>query len=385
MIAPAAEPAVYGAALRPQWPLDPVIAYLNHGGYGVTPHAVAEEQERWRRRIERNPTRFFVKELPALLREAAVALAEHLGAAGEDVVFVDNATTGCNAVLRSLALQPGDEILITDLAYGAIAKAARYAAERSGARVVEAPVPLPLPNDGAVIAAVADRLGPRTRLVVLDHVASHSALVLPVAELARLAHGAGARVLVDGAHAPGLVPFDLPSTGADWYVGNCHKWLLAPRGCGFLWAEAPQQALVHPLAISHGYGAGFTAEFDWTGTRDPSPFLALPAALACHRRLGGPALMARNTALAQQAARRLAERWRTGLGGPPDSFAAMVTVRLPLDGAATADRAMALQRQLSDQHRIEVAIMAQGGALWARIAAQAYNELADYQRLADLW
>lgn len=385
MIARAAEPAVYGTALRPEWPLDPDVAYLNHGGYGVTPHGVLEEQERWRRRIERNPTRFFAMELAGLLREAAAALAGHLGAAADDVVFVDNATTGCNAVLRSLALKPGDEILITDLAYGAIAKAARYAALRSGAYVVEAQVPLPLPDDGAVIAAVAARLGPRTRLVVVDHVASHSALVLPVAEIARLAHAGGARVLVDGAHAPGLVPFDLPSTGADWYVGNCHKWLMAPRGCGFLWAETAQQALIHPLAISHGYGAGFIAEFDWTGTRDPSPFLSLPAALACHRRLGGAALMARNTALARQAARLLAARWRTELGGPPDNFAAMVTVRLPLDGAATVERATALQRQLSDEHRIEVAIMAQAGALWARIAAQAYNELADYERLAVLW
>jgi isopenicillin-N epimerase len=200
-----------------------------------------------------------------------------------------------------------------------------------------------------------------------------------------MARGAGARVLVDGAHAPGQIALDLPAIGADWYVGNCHKWLFAPRGCGFLWAEPPQQELIHPLAISHGYGSGFVAEFDWTGTRDPSPYLSLPAAIACHRRLGGAALMARNAALARQAARRLAERWRTALGGPEESFAAMVTVRLPLDGTATAERTREIQQRLSDEHRIEVAIMAQAGALWARIAAQAYNEPADYERLAVLW
>jgi isopenicillin-N epimerase len=385
VISPMADPLAQGATQRQDWPLDPAVAYLNHGGYGVTPYAVLEEQERWRRRIERNPTRFFGQELSALLRAAATVLAELLGARGDDVVFVDNATAGCNAVLRSLRLVPGDEILITDLAYGAIAKAARYVAACTGAAVVEAHVPLPLSHDGAVVAAVADRLGPRTRLAVFDHLASHSALVLPVAELTRLAHAAGARVLVDGAHAPGQLPVDLPSIGADWYVGNCHKWLLAPRGCGFLWAEPPQQALVHPLAISHGYGKGFLAEFDWTGTRDPSPFLSLPAAIACHRRLGGPALMARNAALVRQAARRLAQRWRTELGGPEASFAAMMTVRLPIDDAATVERSAALQRRLSDEHRIEVAIMAQAGALWARIAAQAYNEPADYERLAALW
>ncbi|MGO8921140.1 MAG: aminotransferase class V-fold PLP-dependent enzyme [Stellaceae bacterium] len=385
MTARAASALAFGAALRQEWPLDPAVAYLNHGGYGVTPSAVLREQESWRGRIERNPTRFFSEELPALLREAAAALAVHLGARGEDVVFVDNATTGCNAVLRSLDFTPGDEILITSLAYGAIAKAARYVAARNGASLVEVAIPLPVADDADILAAVAARLGPRTRLAIFDHVASHSALVLPVAELVRLARAAGARVLVDGAHAPGLVPFALPAIAADWYVGNCHKWLMAPRGCGFLWCEKPQQALIHPLAISHGYGAGYTAEFDWTGTRDPSAFLALPAALACHRRLGGEALMARNTALARQAATLLARRWRTGLGGPPSSFAAMATVRLPLDGDVSPARAETLRRWLSQTHRIEAAVNAESGALWLRLAAQAYNELAEYERLAALW
>ena len=380
-----APPAAFGAALRPEWPLDPAVTYLNHGGYGVTPNAVLQEQEVWRRRIERNPTHFFAEELPGLLRQAATALAGHLGVRGEDVVFVDNATTGCNAVLRALDFVPGDEILITSLAYGAIAKAARHVASRGGARLVEAEIPLPVADDAAIIAAVAARLGPRTRLAIFDHVASHSALVLPVADLARLARGAGARVLIDGAHAPGLVPLDPAATGADWYVGNCHKWLMAPRGCGFLWAEPPLQRLIHPLAISHGYGAGFIAEFDWTGTRDPTPFLALPAALAFHRRLGGEALMARNTVLARAAARGLAEGWRTGLGGPESSFAAMATVRLPLAGEASPERALALRRRLADEHRIEVAVNAESGALWLRLAVQAYNEPADYQRLAGLW
>ena len=381
----AATQAAYGAALRPQWPLDPAVTYLNHGGYGVTPSAVLREQESWRLRIERNPTRFFSEELPALLREAATALAAYLGARGEDVVFVDNATTGCNAVLRSLDFTPGDEILVTSLAYGAIAKAARYVAQRSGATLVEVEIPLPVADDAAILAAVDARLGPQTRLAIFDHVASHSALVLPVAELVRLARRAGARVLVDGAHAPGLVPFALPAIAADWYVGNCHKWLMAPRGCGFLWCEKPLQPLIHPLAISHGYGAGYTAEFDWTGTRDPTAFLVLPAALACHDSLGGAALMARNAALAREAARLLAGRWCTGLGGPESSFAAMATVRLPLDGEASPSRAVALRRWLSDTQRIEAAVNAESGALWLRLAAQAYNELADYERLAALW
>ena len=369
------------ARARTEWPLDPAVAYLNHGGYGVAPNAVLARQAEWRRRIETNPMHFMTRELAPLWRQAAAALAAHLGARGDDLVFLANATAGSNAVLRSLDFAPGDEMLLTSLAYGAIAKAVRHVAAVSGASVVTAEIPLPLTDEAAIAAAVAARLGPRTRLVVLDHIASASALVLPVAELTRLAHQAGARVLIDGAHAPGQVPLDLPATGADWYVGNCHKWLMAARGCGFLWAPEASQPELRPLAISHGYGAGFLAEFDWTGTIDPTPFLCVPDGIACHTRLGGPELMARNRRLALEAARLLAARWGTALGGPPDSFAAMVTVRLPLPDA-TVDAAIALERRLAAEHRIEMAIMAQAGALWARVAAQAYNQLGDYERLA---
>ncbi len=371
----------FGAAARAEWPFDPAVTYLNHGGYGVTPNAVLARQAEWRRRIEANPMQFMTRELPAAWRAAAAVLATHLGARGDDVVFVANATAGCNAVLRSLNFRPGDEILVTSLAYGAIAKAVHYVAARSGATVVEAEVPLPLPDTAAAVAAVAARLGPRTRLAVFDHVASASALVLPVAELTRLAQAVGARVLIDGAHAPGQVPLDVPAIGADWYVGNCHKWLFAPRGCGFLWAPEARQAELHPLAISHGYGAGFLAEFDWTGTIDPTPFLCVPDGIACHARFGGPALVARNKDLALEAAHLLAAHWGTGLGGPPDAFAAMVTVRLPV-GEATPEAGRALQRRLAEEHRIEAAIVAQPGSLWVRVAAQAYNALADYERLA---
>ena len=376
---------VYGAAARGEWPLDPAIAYLNHGGFGVTPNEVLAAQAEWRARMERNPLRFMSVELPAAQRAAASVLAAHFGARGDDLAFIANATAGVNAVLRSLDFRPRDEILLTSFGYGAVAKAARYVAGRSGAKIVEVPVALPLDDMAAVTAAVAAHLGPRTRLAIFDHVASSSALVLPVAELTRLARSAGARVLIDGAHAPGQVPLDLPAIGADWYVGNCHKWLMAPRGCGFLWAPPERQALVHPLTISHGYGAGFLAEFDWTGTRDPTPFLAVPAAIACHQRLGGAALMARNNALAREAARLLAAAWGTETGRPESAFAAMAMVRLPLADAKMAEEGIALQRQLSDERGIEVAVIAQVGPLWVRISAQAYNELADYERLAAVF
>lgn len=373
----------YGAALRDAWPLDPAVTYLNHGGYGATPLAVLTAQQQWRDRIERNPTGFLSRALPAALRNAADEVAAALGARGADIVFVDNATSGINAVLRSLAFAPRDEIVIASLAYPAILKAAQFTAERSGARLVEVALPLPLGDAAQLRQAVAARLGPRTRLVIIDHIASASALVWPVAELVADAHAAGARILVDGAHAPGQVALNLAALGADWYVGNLHKWYFAPRGCGMLWAPPGAQDGLHPLAISHGLGQGFSAEFDWTGTRDFTAALAAPAGIAFHKNLGGERLMARNAALARDAAGQLAQAWRTELAGPPAMFAAMATVRLPLGGGeASPERALRTVRWLAEMHRIEAAISAESGALWIRVAAQAYNEAVDYERLA---
>jgi len=373
----------YGAAARGLWRLAPGVAYLNHGGYGATPVAVLAAQDEWRARAERNPTAFLSRELPPLLRAAADEVAAALGARGEDLVFVENATAGVNAVLRSLRLAPGDELLLPGLAYPAIRNAARFAAEAAGARLVEVALPLPVRDGRAVLDAVAARLGDRTRLAIFDHIGSASALLLPVQALTALAHEAGARVLIDGAHAPGQVALDLAALGADWYVGNLHKWYFAPRGCGFLWAAPEAQAALHPLAISHGLGAGFAAEFDWTGTRDFSNCLAAPAGLAFHRRLGGAALMARNVALAQDAAALLARDWGTEAAGPPEMRAAMATVRLPVGGEAGPERVRRIQAWLAETHRIEAAVMAEGGALWLRVAAQAYNEPGEYARLAE--
>jgi len=376
---------LYGAALRGEWRLDPAVAYLNHGGFGVTPEAVLAEQDRWRARIERNPTYFLTYEVDDALRAAVKPVAAAIGAAAEDVVFVDNATTALNAVLRSLDFEAGDEILITSLSYPAIRKAAHYAASRTGARVVEAEIALPLVDDAAILRAVAGKLTIRTKLAIFDHIASHTALVMPAAALTRIAHEAGALVAIDGAHVPGQLPLDVAAIGADWYVGNLHKWYFAPRSCGFLWATPAMQRITHPLAISHGYGDGFRAEFEWTGTRDVTPALATPAALDCHTRLGGPALMARNTALAREAAALLASQWKTELAGPADSFAAMATVRLPLKDDLTPARAGTLMRELYEQHRIIAAVVPLANALWVRVAAQAYNERADYERLAVLF
>jgi isopenicillin-N epimerase len=372
-------------APRSEWLLDPDVTFLNHGSFGATPRAVLVEQDRWRARMEQHPTGFMAYDLPAALRAAATRLAEFVGSADRDLVFVENATVGCNAVLNAFQLKAGDEILVTDHCYPAIRKAAEHVALRAGARVIEATMPLPLGDGASIVAAVGSRCGPRTRLAILDHVTSPTAVVCPIHELTSLCHSRGAAVLVDGAHAPGMLALDIPAIGADWYVGNCHKWLMAPKGSGFLWTSPARQADTHPLVISHGYGQGFTAEFDWTGTRDPSAWLAIPAAIDFHERLGGPSLRAHNTALARDAATLIAQRWRSERATPDPLTESMAAVRLPTSGAATLHRALELRRLLFDRHRIEVAINPFGGALWVRISAQAYNELRDYERLAQVF
>lgn len=365
---------------HPDWDLDPDFLTVNHGSFGATPRSVREAQRAWQDRMERQPSRFVTSEWGPAIRHAAGVLAEFLGAEPNDVAFVDNATTGCNAVLRSLALGPGDDIVILSHAYGAVRNAVRYSAMAVGARVVEAQIPFPDPSSAAITASVAGVLGPATRLVVLDHITSASALVIPVQDIVRLAHEVGARVLIDGAHAPGQIDLDLTAIGADWYVGNCHKWLCAPKGCAFI--HAAMQDGLHPTVISHGYGKGFLAEFDWTGTSDPSRFLAVVDAIAHHERLGGPRLRRRNQALAAEATATLAQRLGTVRGAGPEVSAAMGTVRLPV-ADASPERALAIRQALM-LAGTDAPVHALDGALWLRLSAFAYNEARDYDRLGNL-
>jgi len=378
-------PPPFGHALLAEFNLEPETLYLNHGAFGATPKSVLAAEQAWRDRLERNPTRFFQEELPALLRHLAAEVARRFGGRGEDWVLVDNATAGVNAVIGSLRLAPGDELVTTSHVYGAVRQTLLYHAGRAGAVVREIPLPLPSVDDDAVVDAVAAALTPATRFAVFDHVTSPSATILPVARLARLCRERGIAVLIDGAHAPGMLPLDVPAIGADWYTGNAHKWLFAPKVCGLLWCAPQHQASLHPTAISHYLGQGMTAEFDWTGTRDVAPWLALEAAFDFFDRFGWAAVREHNHALAVEAGRLLAAALGTEVAAPPAMLGAMASVRLPIV-APDADRqgARALQSRLRERHRIEAPVLALGGHYWLRVSAQIYNERGDYERLAAL-
>ncbi len=377
-----------GAAARLEFLLGPGTAFLNHGSFGAPPRVVLAAAERWRQRMEANPDLFLREILPGALREAAGRLASFIRARSDDVVFVDNATAGMSAVLRALDLRPGDEILASTHAYGAVRQAIRYVCDRTGARLVEADVVLPVTAQRELVAAFEARMTGRTRLAVLDHVSSPTGLIFPVAELAALARARGARVLVDGAHAPGQLDLDVPALGADWYVGNCHKWLFAPRSCAFLWSRDEAQGELHPLAISHDYGKGYTAEFDWTGTRDFSAWLAVVDALQFLDELGAQRVREHNHRLVVAAAARIAAAWREPVDAPAAMHGSMIAIRLPAQlrsyGPPTRDTAKRLQSAILAKHRIVVAIMALGDGLWARISAQIYNRPEDYETLLTL-
>ena len=371
------------AALRELWPLPRGLTFLNHGAFGLTPKPVLSAQARLKREMERDPPHFFDHHrLLPRLEAARRTAAEALGARVEDLVFVDNATTGANAVLQAFQLPPGAEIVTTDQVYPAIRNAARHRLGALAGRLIEAPLPWPAASDEEIVAGVEAALTTRTALAVFDLIAARGALRMPVERLCALCRGRGIPVLIDAAHGPGQLPLDLPALGADWVVGNLHKWFFAPRGCAVLWVRPDRAADLHPTVISHGYGGGLAVEFGWTGTRDVTAFLSAPAAIEFHRRLGGPALMERNRRLASDAAALLAQAWGTDVAGLPEQRWAMAAVRVPTD-AEGEDAARLLHDRLLKRRRIQVPVFPFKGALWLRVSAQAYNEPSDYRRLAE--
>lgn len=382
--------------LRAHWSLDPAVIFLNHGAFGACPTEVLRHQAALRSEMEAEPVRFLIRELDARLDAARAALAAFVGADPEDLAFVPNATSGVSAVVRSLTFKPGDELLTTDHAYTACRNALEFVAARSGARVVVARVPFPVESPEAVVEALVSAVAPRTRLAVIDHVTSPTALVLPVERLIAALSARGVEVLVDGAHAPGMVPLDLASLGATYYTANCHKWLCAPKGSAFLWVRRDRHADLHPLTISHGLTANrpdrsrFHLEFDWTGTADPTAWLSVPKAIDYLGSLlpgGWPAVMARNHRLAVEMRRRLAAVAGTAPPCPDEMVGSLASIPLP-DGLTTAlawRRPDPIQGRLLGRWGIEVAVMS-----WPvppkrllRISVQLYNEGEEYVRLCE--
>ncbi len=344
--------------MREGFLLDPEVAYFNHGGFGACPVDVFEEYQRRQLELERDPTAFFTGVLEEATYEARAALAAFVGARTEDIVFAANATSALNAVIRSLRIRPNEEILTTKHEYGAILRTLGF---------IRANVVLVEPDE--LIA----NIGIRTRAVVVSHITSPTALVLPVEDVCEAARKAGVLSIVDGAHAPGHLALDVEAVGADVYAGNCHKWLCAPKGCGFLWARPEHQDWIEPLVVSWGYhdAADFGERHGWQGTRDPAACLAVPKAIEVHARFDP----ARAKALADEAEKTLATYGLRPLRGARSPFMRALTVR--------ASDPEALGRRLYDEHRVEVPVYDWEETTLLRVSVGPYNDEADLERLVD--
>jgi isopenicillin-N epimerase len=374
----------FGHVRLADFSLAPDVAHLNHGSYGAAPRVVTDAAQVWRERMEADPTSFFRDDLPGATRDVAARVAGFLGGRSEDWGFLENATQGTNAIIASLRLEPGDELLCLSQVYNAVGNTLRHYGERAGARIVTVPVPVPFIDPEPRFAALKAALGPRTRLATFDHISSAGAVVFPVREMAAICRKRGVPVAIDGAHAPGQLPLDVPGLGVDWYVGNLHKWAFAARGTAIIWCAPERQAALHPVSISHYLGQGFAAEFDFSGTRDSSAWLAVPEALDYLTTLDPEAVHAHNNALAREAGEMLADAWGSEIAAAPEFTAAMASVRLP--GVTAADRTAArrIARHLREAHNISAGVMMIAGGVWLRVSAQIYNELDDYRPLVAI-
>ncbi len=374
-------------SLRDHFLLDPDVVFLNHGSFGATPRPVFEVYQQWQRRLERQPVQFLGSDIGGYLATARAALGNYLHVAANDLVYVPNATFGVNVVTRSLRLGPGDEVLTTDHEYGACERAWRYMSRERGFALVRRSIPLPLTTPEAIVEALWAGVSPRTRVIFLSHITSPTAVRFPVEAICARARAAGILTVIDGAHAPGQIPLDLVAVGADFYAGNCHKWLCAPKGAGFLYARPEVQPLIEPLIIGWGwsdeppaagslsFGSSFLDYLQYPGTKDYAAYLAVPAAIDFQAQHDWPTVRTRCHTLAAEAIGRIEAL--TGLPSlypqpPGDFYRQMAAAALP----PIADLP-AFKQRLYDEYKVEIPCVQWGERQFIRISIQGYNTRAD--------
>jgi isopenicillin-N epimerase len=358
------------------------VVFLNHGSFGACPRPVFAAYQNWQLELERQPVEFLGRKLTETMRQPRIALAAELGTVPENIVGLTNATLGLNIVAQSLDLKPGDQILTTDHEYSALEKTWAYVARRTGAEIVVVKIPMPLTTEAQFTDTVIAGMTDRTRVLFLSHITSPTALLFPIERSIAEARKRGIWSVIDGAHTPGHIKLELDALGADFYSGNCHKWMMAPKGSAFLHARSEVQGLINPLVISHGWTADsktpgakgafgnspFIDELEMQGTRDPAPWLTVPAALAYRRDNDWPSVQAHCHALAQDTARRLGEL--TGLAplSAPE-FCAPQMVAMPVPDCDVD----AIKDALLDKYSIEIPVFRWQDTCIVRLSVQGYN------------
>jgi isopenicillin-N epimerase len=366
--------------------LDPDVHFLNHGSFGATPRPVFEAYQAWQRRLERQPVQFIALELGGHLAEARQALGNYVNAVAADLVFVPNATFGVNVVARSLALGPDDDVLATDHEYGACENAWKFLSQKRGFQYLNQPIAMPATTPEAMVEQLWQGVTDRTRLIFISHITSATAVTFPIAAICARAHDAGILTLVDGAHTPGQIPLDMAEIGADFYTGNAHKWLCAPKGSAFLYARPEVQPLIEPLVVSWGwgeermlrFGSDFLDYLQWAGTMDPAAYLSVPAAIQFQAEHNWTAVRQQCHDLLCQAIQQINQLTALAPMYASDSFyrqmgiAALPPVDLPQ-----------LKRQLLEEFKVEIPVYEWHGRSFIRLSIQAYNTPADLEALLD--
>lgn len=371
-------------SLRDLTLLDPTVTFLNHGSFGACSRPVFEEYQRWQLELERQPVEFLGRRHPDLMRVARESLADYLHTEPDNLVYVTNATWGVNAVVRSLALEEGDEVLTTDHEYGACTMTWEWELAKRGAKLVRATIPTPVTTQEAAADALWAGVTPQTRVIFLSHITSPTALTFPVAEICRRARQEGILTVIDGAHAPGQIPLDLEAIGADVYTGNLHKWLGAPKGAAFLYVRPEEQEWIESVIVSWGWGSTgeivettFVERNEWQGTRDLAPFLTVPAAIEFQKHHDWDAVRASCHELARETRQRVADL--TGLApicpDSPEWFTQMIACPVPVDDWT------GFKTRMYDEFRIEAPMVRWKDQTFIRISYQGYNDRSDLEQL----
>jgi isopenicillin-N epimerase len=367
--------------------LDQDMIFLNHGSFGSCPRPVFEAYQAWQRELERQPVAFLGRSLPGLLEKARTCLAGYVGAVPDNLVFVPNATQGMNIIARSLRLAAGDEVLLTDHEYGAVARTWRFTSSQTGAGYRSTAISLPFSSDQDLIDQLWRGITDHTRVLVISHVSSPTSIIFPVSAICERARTQGILTVIDGAHAPGQLGLQLDALGADFYLGNCHKWLSAPKGSGFLYARPEQQLLLSPLIVSWGWEAElpgsslFQDYFGWTGTTDPAAYLSVPAAIEFQQQYDWASVRAVCHDLARQAEAQLRDLYSLpSLYPGHEWFGQMCSIAIPRDENLTA---RSVQAQLWESFRIEVPIIDWESWRMVRVSIQAYNSAEEVDLLVS--
>jgi isopenicillin-N epimerase len=375
---------------RIHWDLPADVTYLNHGSFGPSPRVVQQAREEWSRRLESEPMDFFVRRMEGHLDEAAARLGAFVGADPDDLIFVENATSGMNLVAANIELREGDEVLCTNHEYGAVLRIWRRVCEQAGASVVVRALPYPITSELELVDVFFGSVTERTRLIVVSHITSPTALILPAEVICRRAKELGIPVCIDGPHALAMLPVNIRRLGCDYYTASCHKWLSAPFGSGFLYVARRHQQGFGPLTVSWGGSvsgrpASWKDEFTWSGTRDPAASLAIPAAIDFLESCGVDEFRRRTNDLARYAREQITSL--TGLvpfqPDDPAWYGSMITLPIPSKGVEPPKHPQRdpLQDVLWEQHRIEVPIVHWHGRRYIRVSCHLYNTREEIDRL----